>query len=338
MSASRPTSSRRALERPSGPITRHIPRTRQENGTNCARSAILVGMRTRRDLFPADFGLVLRMVAVGLITPLVVLATLFATLVLMPWHRLDVDAWLIQSIVLFALGLGVWVGIRERVVISSRGRRLSAAEAPALHAAVERLCVVADLAKPAIVLDRQEMPNSWIEGTNRGGFRLHLTQGLLDLLDPHELEAVIAHELAHVANRDAAVMTVVGGPGEALLSGGLRLAGHGWPLFAGGLIAAAIGWIGTLGTRGLSRYREFAADAGAVAITGNPAALASALIKVSDGLVAMPRADLRAASLHDAFHLLPVAREKGYGLSATHPPLRARIERLERLERTLQHS
>ena len=107
------------------------------------------------------------------------------------------------------------------------------------------------------------MPNSWIEGTKRGGFRLHLTQGLLDLLEPRELEAVIAHELAHVANRDAAVMTVVGGPGEALLTGGVRVAGQGWwPLVAGRRRRALIGWIGTLGTRALSRYREFAADAG----------------------------------------------------------------------------
>ena len=106
---------------------------------------------------------------------------------------------------------------------SSRGRRLAPADAPELHAIVERLCVVADLPKPTLVLERAaRCPNSWIEGTRRGGFRLHLTQGLLDLLEPRELEAVIAHELAHVANRDAAVMTVVGGPGEALLSGGLR--------------------------------------------------------------------------------------------------------------------
>ena len=90
------------------------------------------------------------------------------------------------------------------------------------------------------------MPNSWIEGTTRGGFRLHLTQGLLDLLEPRELEAVIAHELAHVANRDAAVMTVVGGPGEALLTGGVRVAGQGWwPLMLGGALAALIGWLGT---------------------------------------------------------------------------------------------
>lgn len=287
-------------------------------------------MRARRDLSRSDFGLVFRMVVVGLTTPLVVLAGLAAAM-------LTLESVTIRAVVIGALCIGAWTAVRERVEESSRGRRLFPADAPELHAIVERLCVVADLAKPALVLDHRAMPNSWIEGTTRGGFRLHLTQGLLDLLEPRELEAVIAHELAHVANRDAAVMTVVGGPGEALLSGGVRVAGQGWwPLMLGGAIAALIGWIGTLGTRALSRYREYAADAGAVAITGNPAALAAALIKVSDGLVAIPRADLRAASVHDAFHLLPAARENSFALPATHPPLRARIERLERLERVLQ--
>ena len=176
---------------------------------------------------------------------------------------------------------------------------------------VERLCVLADLPKPAIVLDRQLQPNSWIEGTKRGGFRLHLTQGLLELLEPRELEAVIAHELAHVANRDAAVMTVVGGPGEALLSGGVRVAGQGWwPLVVGGAAATLIGWVGTVGTRALSRYREFAADEGAVRLTGSPAALASALMKVTEGLGAIPRRDLRAAGVNDAFHFLPALAER----------------------------
>jgi heat shock protein HtpX len=288
-------------------------------------------MRARRDLSRSDCGLVFRMVAVGLATPLVVFAALAAVM-------LTLESFTIRAVVIAALGIGAWTAIRERVEESSRGRRLFPADAPELHAIVERLCVVADLPKPGIVLDRRTMPNSWIEGTTRGGFRLHLTQGLLDLLEPRELEAVIAHELAHVANRDAAVMTVVGGPGEALLSGGLRVAGHGWPIGVGGAIAALIGWIGTIGTRALSRYREYAADAGAVAMTGNPAALAAALIKVSDGLVAIPKADLRAASVHDAFHLLPAARENHFALPATHPPLRARIERLERLEQVLQRS
>ena len=228
--------------------------------------------------------------------------------------------------------------MRERSRSPRAARRLSPADAPELHAIVERLCVVADLAKPAIVLDRQAMPNSWIEGTTRGGFRLHLTQGLLDLLEPRELEAVIAHELAHVANRDAAVMTVVGGPGEALLSGGVRVAGQGWwPLMLGGADRRPlIGWVGHVGTRALSRYREFAADAGAVAMTGNPAALATALMKVSEGLVAIPKRDLRAAAV--ARRVPPAAgraRERRSCCRRRTRRCAARIERLERLERAL---
>jgi heat shock protein HtpX len=286
-------------------------------------------VRARGDLFRTDYGLLFRMVTVGLLTPLVVLGALVLAMAF-------VSSFTIRAVVIGALGVGAWVAVRERVEASSRGRRLTPAEAPDLHAIVERLCVVADLPKPGIVLESLTMPNSWIEGTRRRGYRLHLTQGLLNLLEPRELEAVIAHELTHVVNRDAAVMTVVGGPGEALLAGGVRVASQGWfPIMAGGAIASAIGWVGTFGTRALSRYREFAADEGAVALTGSPAALASALIKVSDGLVAMPRRDLREASLHDAFHLLPAGRENAYGLPDTHPPLRARIERLERLERSL---
>ena len=129
--------------------------------------------------------------------------------------------------------------------------------------------------------------------------------------------------------------TVVGGPGTVLLDGAIRMGRHGgavWFVSMGMLVAGALGWVGSLGTRVLSRYRELAADAGAVALTGNPAALASALMKVSDGLVALPQRDLREASVRDAFHLLPTGARATVWLPATHPPLRARIERLQRLE------
>ncbi len=287
-------------------------------------------MRTQRDLFPADPGLVVRMVAVGLMTPVLVIAALVGVVEWAPWK--------VIAVVFGSLLVGAVVGMQERVKVSSRGRRVSPAEAPELHAVVERLCVLADLSKPELRLERQAMPNSWVEGTKRGGYRLHLTEGLIELLDPGELEAVIAHELSHIANRDAAVMTLIGGPGEALLSGGSRVACQGWWLMMmGGALAAAIGWAGTLGTRALSRYREYAADAGAVRLTGSPAALASALIKVSDGIVGIPKRDLRAAAVADAFHLLPVADDSGSLLPNTHPPLQSRIDRLERLERKLQH-
>src|ERR1700750_430898 len=85
---------------------------------------------------------------------------------------------------------------------------------------VTRLCLAADLPKPMVVISSQRHPNSWIAWTGGGHSRLHVTEGLLAVLEPSELEAVVAHELAHVAHRDAAVMTVVGGPGEALRNGG----------------------------------------------------------------------------------------------------------------------
>jgi heat shock protein HtpX len=285
---------------------------------------------TRRKLLPADRGLVARMVVAAVATPLIVLALLTVVFLVAPTKIIVVTG--IASV----LGVGA---MRKERTGGRRTSTVSEAEAPELHAIVERLCLLADLPKPAIVVEPQRVPNSWVVGTGAGGYRLHLTRGLIDRLDPHELEAVIGHELAHVANHDAAVMTVVGGPGAALLGGGVQLMRQGWWLaISGGAVAAAIGWIASLGTRALSRYREFAADAGSVALTGSAAALASALMKVSDGISAIPARDLRAAAAQDAFHLLPVARrgEDRMRLPATHPSLEARIARLERLEQALQ--
>ena len=285
----------------------------------------------RRELFPLDRGLVVRMVVAGVLTPLIVVAALLAVVLLAPWK--------IVLGVAIALCIGVFAAVKERRD-RAPARALGAHEAPELHAALERLCVVADLPKPSLVLEPEAQPNSWVVSAGRRHAQLHLTQGLLDCLGPSELEAVVAHELAHVAQRDAAVMTVVGGPGAALLTGGRELFGFGfWPVTLGGLLAMLIGWLGSLGARLLSRGREFAADAGAVTLTGNPVALASALSKVSAGLLAIPAADLRLAASRDAFHLLPAGKGKSrIPLPASHPPLRARIARLERIEARLQAS
>lgn len=289
---------------------------------------------TRRELFPLDPVLVARMVVTAVATPLVVAAALVALVLLAPWKPV--------AGVAVACALGIAAALKER-----RDRppavELTPAAAPDLHATVERLCVIADLPKPRLVLEPEAQPNSWVVSFGRSHSRLHLTQGLVDRLGPAELEGVVAHELAHLAQRDAMVMTVVGGPGAVLLSGGGEMARHGtgfWALWIGGAVAYVIGWVGTLGARILSRHRELSADAGAVALTGNPAALASALTKVSAALGGIPAADLRVAATRDAFHLLPAApsagRRRGLPLPATHPPLAARIARLERIEARLQ--
>ena len=120
----------------------------------------------------------------------------------------------------------------------------------------------------------------------------------MQLLSADELNAVIAHELSHIANRDALVMSVVGMPSAVMrrsTAGGL-----------GAVFVVMIGIVAEVGTTTLSRYRELAADAGSAAITGHPSALASALMKVSDGLTRVPSKDLREAAALNSFNLVAV--------------------------------
>jgi heat shock protein HtpX len=213
---------------------------------------------------------------------------------------------------------------------------------PELWAIVDRLCVAADLPRPEISLYPDKQPNSWLMDLPRRPPRLHVTRGLLDLLEPAELEAVVAHELAHVANRDVIVMTVVGMPAEALSRGAARTGGF------HGFVPAAVGGMAKLGSASLSRHRELTADAGAVALTGRPSTLASALLKVSGALAVVPKKDLRAVAGFQALNLLPVGGEpsrpwrtlrasksaspRWSGWSAGWPP-RARRPRATRLRR-----
>jgi heat shock protein HtpX len=268
------------------------------------------------------------MVLAAVATPLVVLACVVGVVLVAPFK--------VAAGVGIAAAMGIGGTLRERRARPS-AEPVTPAQAPELHAIVDRLCVVADLPKPEIVIEPERQPNSWLVGLSRGRARLHVTRGLLDLLTPSELEAVVGHELAHLVHHDAAVMTAVGGPGAVLLDGGQRMMGAGW-WFAtiGGIVAAGVGWVSRLGTQALSRHRELAADAGSAALTGKPAALASALRRVSGELRLVPEEDLRLAAYRDVFHLLPAGEGEGASLTATHPPLATRIERLERLERTMR--
>ena len=164
----------------------------------------------RRRLFPRDFGLTARMAATAILTPLAVLAGLAAVVAARPGDGVAI-------FVFIALVVGVFMAISEL----GKGPGPNTHEAPPeVHATVERLCLAADLPKPEIVVNAERQPNSWVVWAGRTRYRLHVTEGLLELLEPRELEAVLAHEIAHVANRDATVMTVVGGPSGALIAGG----------------------------------------------------------------------------------------------------------------------
>jgi len=274
----------------------------------------------RAELFPRDRALVAQMVLVSIAAPLLVLGGLGAALALLPQ---DYELPLILCLV---VGLGKLAYDWRRSV----GTSTAAAASPDLVALVARLCAVADISPPAVRIEWERQPNSWLVDVPGRPPRLHLTTGLLGLLDHDELAAVIAHELSHLVNRDALVMTSVGLPGLVLLKGG-------WG--QGAIVAVPLGFLSAILTGALSRCRELAADRGACAITGRPSALASALIKVSDGVATMPGADLRKVALRDSFHLVATGAKTPCGrLSRTHPSLQRRLAALERLEHDLHHA
>jgi heat shock protein HtpX len=160
-----------------------------------------------------------------------------------------------------------------------------------------------------------------------------VTDGLRRRLEPAELEAVLAHELAHVANSDAAVMTLARVPravGFELFDVATRL--YFW-LFLWPIGALLYGW-GSLLTLAVSRYREYTADAGSALATGRPGALMSALQKLTGDVGLIPDEDLRTVAVLEPLFIVPVSQRR-LELLADHPPLEKRLARLARIAREM---
>lgn len=260
------------------------------------------------------------------------------------------------SVVLIALAAGALFLLQystsDKIALYSMGaREVSAEQAPELHAAIERLCVVADLPKPRVAIAETAMPNAFAVGRSPKSATVCVTTGILELLSPGELEAVLAHELTHVQNRDVAVMTIASffasiaafivqvgvwfgawGEGENEDNGASWIA-----VIAISAVVYVISW---LLLQALSRYRELAADRGSAIITGRPSALISALMKLDASMQRIPQQDLRAASGElAAFYIFPPkAKQTVASIFSTHPPLDKRIAALERFEQQLQAS
>jgi heat shock protein HtpX len=225
-------------------------------------------------------------------------------------------------------------------------KEVSPSEEPELHGIIERLCVQADLPKPKVCVMETQMPNAFAMGRSRKSTTVCATRGILDMLNPAELEGVMAHEMTHVINRDVMVMTLAGFF-ASLASLILQFAfffGGGYgnreeeeDIFVVIAISAVVYAVSFFLLRALSRYREFAADRGSAVLTGRPSALASALIKISGTIERSPRQDLRAAEGMSAFFIIPArAKNSLLNLFADHPPLEQRLAALQRLEAQLQ--
>ncbi len=267
--------------------------------------------------------------------------------------------------VLFAVGAGAGLIVvvalvlllfqlfaSDKLAMATMGvKEVSPAEEPELHGIVERLCVQADLPKPRVCVAETPMPNAFAMGRSQKSTTVCATRGILNLLNPAELEGVMAHELTHVINRDVMVMTLASflATLASLIIQFSFFFGGG---FGGGygrsneeeddimivlLVSVLVYAISFLLLRALSRYREFAADRGSAVLTGRPSALASALLKISGTIEQVPSQDLRKAEGMSAFFIIPARTKKSLmNIFADHPPLEQRLAALERLEAQLQ--
>jgi heat shock protein HtpX len=222
-------------------------------------------------------------------------------------------------------------------------------QAPGLHAMIERLCIQADLPKPKIAVADTSMPNAFAIGRSQKTATVCATTGLMNALEPHELEAVMAHELTHVKNRDVLIMTVASffaALAAMIVQFGFFFGGGfddgdddnpSWAIVL--LVSFAVYILSFFLMLALSRYREFVADRGSALITGRPSALSSALLKITGEMQRVPQKDLRAAEGMSAFFIVsPGVKSAVRTLFMDHPPTEKRIEQLSRLEAQLQVS
>lgn len=255
-----------------------------------------------------------------------------------------------SMMVIVAIMLGVQYFFSDRLVLWSMGARVvSESDAPELHAMVGRLAQLADLPKPKIAVVNTQIPNAFATGRNPKNAVVAFTTGIMNRLDPAELEGVAAHELAHVKHRDMTVITLASF--FATVASFILQQAMWWGFSMGRdrdrdgrssamlvYLASLVVWIVSFFLiRALSRYREYAADRGAALLTGAPSRLASALIKISNGMTRIPEQDLRQAEGFNAFFIIPaVSGESFLELLSTHPSLQKRLAYLQRLAEEME--
>ena len=253
-------------------------------------------------------------------------------------------------------------------MFAMHAKEVTPQEAPELHGVIDRLCALADMPKPRVAIARTDVPNAFATGRSPKAAVVCATTGLLRRLDEPEVEAVLAHEISHVAHRDVAVMTIASGLG--MIAGLLTRVMFYSEIFGGGgrgnnnnsggqlviiemvvlLVSVVVYFVSFLLTMALSRYRELAADRSGAILIGQPSQLASALIKISGEMGRVPTKDLRAAEPFNAFFFVPAvsggAQDQGRGgqggggfsfagLFRTHPSLERRLAQLDQLEHEL---
>jgi heat shock protein HtpX len=262
-------------------------------------------------------------------------------------------------IVGFAVVMAIfqYFGSDKVVLMTTRAHVVTPQEEPRLHAKVERLAAMANLPKPKkIAVMDTHVPNAFATGRNPKNAVVAVTRGLMTHLSEKEQEAVLAHELSHVKNRDVMVLTWAG---LIVIMAGFLMQMLFWMSLFGGfggggrdrqgggqammimlavyVATIAIYFLSQFVILALSRYREYAADRGAAILTGAPAQLASALAKIADDVYRIPEKDLRQVERANAFFIIPALKgNKMAAMLSSHPPVEKRIERLREIQRQME--
>lgn len=255
-----------------------------------------------------------------------------------------------SGVLLVLVGAGLvlfqYFGSDKLVLLTTGAREVSPQQLPEVYRIVERLAQLADLPTPRVALIDTPVPNAFATGRSPKHAVVAVTRGLLNLLEPAELESVLAHEMSHIKNRDMMVLTyasLFASVASFIVQIGM------WTGFGLGerddrdgngaavvfLVSAAVWAISFFLLRALSRYREYAADRGSVLLTGAPATMRSALMKVSGTIQRIPNQDLRTAQSMNAFFIVPQVKQSLGEIFSTHPSLEHRLARLEAMERTM---
>ena len=292
--------------------------------------------------FIKDAGLTARMTLVMFLLGALFVGLVVGLMYAVPGYRV---------ILIGLAGIGVafyqWWSSDKVAMKAMRAREVTPEEAPELHGMIDRLCALADMPKPRVGIADMDLPNAFATGRSPDRSVVCVTTGILQLLDAEELEAVLAHELSHVAHRDVLVMTIASSAGilAGMLTRGAQFGGlsrgrataAAFPAVLIALVVSLVVYaVSFLLLRLLSRYRELCADRSGAYLTMKPQALASALTKISGGAGAIPQKDLRANSAVNSLFIVPaVAGISMKTLTATHPSLEQRLEQLARIQAEL---
>ena len=250
-------------------------------------------------------------------------------LMVFPWITVAVALWFIIA----------WFSHTSMINRATGSRTLDRKENKRVYNLVENLCIAAGMKMPAVHIIEDDSLNAFASGISDRTYTVSLSRGIINKLNDEELEAVIAHELTHIRNRDVRLLIIsivfVGIFSfvsetmlRSLMYGGVRSRGKKGGGGSAQIIALVLALIGlflaTLFRFALSRKREYLADAGSAELTRNPLALASALEKVSGDptIEAVRRKDVAQMFIENP----QLSRKGSINLFATHPPIARRIQ------------